>query len=161
MHLMPTFEMRMGEGAFGAGPGSRLDWENRWDLGVQARWNLTEFLGSKQRKRLADLKIQQAHLSYHDLRGKLTPRRPARPSKPTQRPGPDDPRRPPDPARRGSVPPERHAPAENIKGRSPSEVLLADPRAWSAARLSYLHAIRDFDKAQLRSSSSPAARTPE
>ena len=38
---------------------------------------------------------------------------------------------------------------ENIKGRSPSEVLLA-ARSLFAARISYLNSIRDYDKAQLR-----------
>jgi outer membrane protein TolC len=149
MHLLPTFELRMVEGAFGAGPGSRMDWENRWDLGVQARWNLTEFLGSGQRKRLADSKIEQAHLGYHDLRGKLTlgVREAAEAHKSGQE------------QMTLAARQIQHAEEtlrlsdmrlrENIKGRSPSEVLLAI-RALVGARISYLHAVRDFDKAQLR-----------
>src|SRR5262249_11280022 len=35
---LPTVCVNMVEGAFGAGPGARLDWDNRWDLGIQARW---------------------------------------------------------------------------------------------------------------------------
>src|SRR5207244_12389442 len=35
--LLPVFEVRMAEGAFGAGPGDSLTWDNRWDLGLQAR----------------------------------------------------------------------------------------------------------------------------
>ena len=31
---IPTMEVVVGEGAFGAGPGSRLDWDNRLDAGV-------------------------------------------------------------------------------------------------------------------------------
>ena len=38
---LPTFQARMDEGAFGAGPGDSMSWDNRWDLVVQARWNLT------------------------------------------------------------------------------------------------------------------------
>jgi outer membrane protein TolC len=149
MHLLPTFEVRMVEGAFGAGPGSRMDWENRWDLGVQARWNLTEFLGSGQRKRLADLKIEQAHLGYQDLRGKLTLG--VREAAEAHRSGQEQ--------MTLAARQIQHAEEalrlsdmrlrENIKGRTPSEVLLAI-RALVGARISYLHAVRDFDKAQLR-----------
>jgi outer membrane protein TolC len=149
MHLLPTFELRMVEGAFGAGPGSRMDWENRWDLGVQARWNLTEFLGSGQRKRLTDLKIEQAHLGYQDLRGKLTLG--VHEAAEAHRSGQEQ--------MTLAARQIQHAEdafrlsdmrlRENIKGRSPSEVLLAI-RALLGARISYLHAVRDFDKAQLR-----------
>ena len=45
---------------------------------------------------------------------------------------------------------------ENIKGRSPSEVLLA-VRNLFAARMSYLQALRDYDKAQPCGSSSWSA----
>lgn len=149
LHWLPTLEMRMGEGAFGAGPGGRMDWANRWDLGLQARWNLTELLTGRERKRLADLKIQQAHVSYHDLRGKLAlavhEAREAAHSNKDQF--------------AVAVRQIQHAEEaynlsdlrlrENIKGRSPSEVLLAI-RSLVGARLSYLNAIRDYDKAQFR-----------
>jgi outer membrane protein TolC len=69
---LPIFEVRMAEGGFGAGPGDRLDWANRWDLGLQARWNLTGLATRKDRRRVALAKIQQAQLTYDDLRGKLT-----------------------------------------------------------------------------------------
>jgi outer membrane protein TolC len=69
--LLPTFEMHMAEGGFGAGPGDRLDWDNRWDLVLQARWNLTPLVTAKDRQRAANAKMQQAHLAYQDLRGKL------------------------------------------------------------------------------------------
>lgn len=70
--LLPIVEFRMLEGGFGAGPGSRLDWANRWDLGVQARWNLTDLLRAPKLEAVADAQIQQAHLTYHDVRAKLT-----------------------------------------------------------------------------------------
>jgi outer membrane protein TolC len=69
---LPIFELRMAEGAFGAGPGDTMNWDNRWDLGVQARWNLTETVTVRDRQRVARAKIQQAQLAYQDLRGKLT-----------------------------------------------------------------------------------------
>ena len=149
LHWLPTLEMKMGEGAFGAGPGGHMDWANRWDLGMQMRWNLTELITARERKRLGDLKVQQAHLSYQDLRGKLTlavqeAHEAARSSKDQFA---------------VAVRQIQHAEEaynlsdlrlrENIKGRSPSEVLLAI-RSLVGARLSYLHAIRDYDKAQFR-----------
>jgi outer membrane protein TolC len=70
--LLPSFRVCLTEGAFGAGPGSRLDWDNRLDLGLQARWNLTEFVTAREKRRLAESGLRQAQLSYQDLRGKLT-----------------------------------------------------------------------------------------
>ena len=61
-------KLRLG---FGAGPGSRLDWDNRWDLTVQARWNLTNLVTAQERKRQAHHKVQQAHLSYQYLQSRL------------------------------------------------------------------------------------------
>ncbi len=69
---LPIVEMRMIEGAFGAGPGASTTWDNRWDMGLQMRWNLSEFLLAKEKRRLAQANLAQVHLTYQDLRGKLT-----------------------------------------------------------------------------------------
>jgi outer membrane protein TolC len=69
---MPVLEMRVLEGGFGAGPDATMDWANRFDLGLQARWNLTEFLTAKERSRLAMSRMQQVQLTYDDLKGRLT-----------------------------------------------------------------------------------------
>jgi outer membrane protein TolC len=69
--LLPTFQMNVFEGAFGAGPGDRLDWDNRLDVGLQARWNLTQLFTAREQLRLARSGLAQAQLSYADLRGKL------------------------------------------------------------------------------------------
>jgi outer membrane protein TolC len=69
--FMPVLEARVVEGAFGAGPGARLDWDNRLDIGLQARFNLTDLFTAGDQKRLADSRIQQVHLTYQDLRAKL------------------------------------------------------------------------------------------
>jgi hypothetical protein len=69
---LPVFEMRMLEGGFGAGPNDTMDWANRWDLGLQARWNLTDLLvTSKQKSQLAISSLNQAQLSHDDLQGQL------------------------------------------------------------------------------------------
>ncbi len=70
--FVPVLEMRMMEGGFGAGPNSTLNWDNRWDMGVQMHWNLTELLTAREKGQLAHSKLEQAELSYRDLRGKLT-----------------------------------------------------------------------------------------
>jgi hypothetical protein len=64
-------EVGMLEGAFGAGPGASTTWDNRWDLGVLARWDLTSLVTARDRKRAAESKVQQVHLTLQDLRGKL------------------------------------------------------------------------------------------
>jgi outer membrane protein TolC len=69
---MPIVGARMAEGAFGAGPGASSTWDNRWDLGLQARWNLTPFITRSDRLKAAQAKANQAHVAYQDLRGKLT-----------------------------------------------------------------------------------------
>src|SRR5262249_54874302 len=40
--LLPALEVRALEGGFGAGPGASLDWDNRFNLGVQFRWSLSD-----------------------------------------------------------------------------------------------------------------------
>jgi outer membrane protein TolC len=70
--FLPTIEVNMVEGAFGAGPGDDMRWDNRFDLGVHVRWNLTDLFTSSDRLRVADAQRQQAHLAYQDLRAKLT-----------------------------------------------------------------------------------------
>jgi outer membrane protein TolC len=68
---LPVFELHMAEGGFGTGPGDEQKWDNRWDLGLQARWNLTELLTRHERQRALQARTDQAHLAYEDLRGKL------------------------------------------------------------------------------------------
>ena len=68
---LPIFELRMAEGAFGAGPGDNMPFDNRWDMGLQARWNVTEVVTARDRRRVAQAKVQQAHLAFQDLQGKL------------------------------------------------------------------------------------------
>jgi outer membrane protein TolC len=70
--LLPVLEMRVLEGAFGAGPGSSSSWDNRFDLGLQARWNLSDLVTGSKAARVADSQIQQAHLTYQDVRAKLS-----------------------------------------------------------------------------------------
>jgi outer membrane protein TolC len=147
--FVPTLELTMAEGAFGAGPGSQLAWDNRWDLGLHVKWNLTEAVTARARRRLADAQIQQTRLGYQDLRAKLTlgvheAREACLSGKEQMRLGEQHMRLAEESYRLSNS-----RLKENIKGRSPSEVLMAI-RSLAGARLNYLHAIRDLDKAQLR-----------
>jgi outer membrane protein TolC len=147
--FVPALQVTALEGAFGAGPGSRTAWDNRFDLGMNLRWNLTDALTARERRRQADVKMLQAHLGYHDLRDRLTLG--VREAREAIQSGQDQLQ-----LARAQI---RHAEAafelsrsrfkESIKGRSPSEVLLA-LRALGGARLQYVQAVRDLDKAQLR-----------
>jgi outer membrane protein TolC len=147
---LPVFGVRMAEGLFGAGPGARSDWDNRWDLGLQARWNLTELVTVRDRQRVAQAKLNQLHLTYQDLRAKLTLG--VQEAQDTVLSGRDQLRQGEDQIRytreaaRQSQEQFKELPAER---QSPSRVLLA-LRGQLAAQLSYVNALRDYDKAQLR-----------
>jgi outer membrane protein TolC len=145
----PAVDLNMVEGAFGAGPGSRLDWDNRWDMGLRIRWNLSDAMTARERRQQADVKIRQAQISYQDARARLTlgvqEAREASLSGNEQVPLAQE---------RIAHAEKAHAQTasrwqEGVKGRSPSEVLLAI-RTMSAARLEYVQTVRDLDKAQLR-----------
>lgn len=70
--MLPTLEMRMAEGGFAAGPGGGMTSDNRYDLNLQARWNLNGLTMARDRQRVGQSKLEQVHLTYQDLRGKLT-----------------------------------------------------------------------------------------
>jgi outer membrane protein TolC len=72
LRFAPTVSLCVTEGAFGAGPDSSLDWDNRLDVGLTARWNLTEWATAREKKCQALSKQRQVELSLQDLRGKLT-----------------------------------------------------------------------------------------
>jgi outer membrane protein TolC len=146
---LPILEMCVTEGAFGAGPGDSLQWANRMDLGLQARWNLGEHATAQNRARIAHSKLRQAHLTYQELRAKLSS-------------GVQE-------ARESSLNGKeqigvtaeqvQHATEayrlsklrmkENVKGSSPAEVL-GTLQNLAAAQVSHLTAINTYDKAQLR-----------
>jgi outer membrane protein TolC len=72
LRFVPTFQVDMLEGAFGAGPGANTTWDNRMDMGMQMRWNLTEWIEARKKLRKAQSGMAQAQLTYQDLCGKLT-----------------------------------------------------------------------------------------
>jgi outer membrane protein TolC len=146
--FLPTVDVRAGEGVFGAGPGSSSTWDNRFDLALQARWNLTPLLTARERKEVARAKMQQAHLSMQDLRAKLTLG--VQEAHESVQSGSEQlamvERQI---AEAASVYERSQFRLENVKGAAPSEVLAAIG-LLGRARLNYLEAVRDLDKAQLR-----------
>jgi outer membrane protein TolC len=70
--FMPNFQVNAIEGPFLAGGGGALSATNRFDLGLQAKWNLLDWVTARERLRLAESKLYQAQLNYRDLQGKLT-----------------------------------------------------------------------------------------
>jgi outer membrane protein TolC len=145
---LPVFELKMAEGAFGAGPGDSMTWDNRWDLGLQMRWNLTEFVTARERKRVAQSKIQQAQLTYQDLRGKLTAG--VQEAREASLSGLDQVTFSRTQIEHAQKAYERSDyRLRNVKGASYSEVMLAI-QALGGAQVNYLNATRDYDKAQLR-----------
>ncbi len=147
--LLPTVELRMTEGGFGAGPHANLTWDNRFDAALQVRWNISDLLTTHERSRIADAQRQQAHYAYDDLLAKLTAGvREAHESilsgngqvalGQTQIGHARE-------ARRLS----KQRLEEGIQGSSTSEVLLS-LQSLGRAQLDYLSALRDYDKAQVR-----------
>ena len=148
-HIFPVLEMSVGEGLFGAGPGSRLGFDNRLDMGFSARWNLTNLHLKREQDRVRQSQVQQVQLAFEDLKAKLVlgVRETFESLKSNE-----------EQIGFALTNMERAEQnyqlsearfRQNIKGASPSEVLLAI-RTMNAAKLSYLNAIRDYDKAQIR-----------
>lgn len=147
--LIPEFKFGVLEGGFGTGPGDEMTWDNRFDVGLQARWNLTNLLTRRPRQQALESKAQQAQFAYQDLRGKLTA-------------GVEEARgailagREQIPLAQEQVAYARRAYEKSVErlhtagtGGSPSEVLLS-VEALGRAQMGYLTATNAFDKGQLR-----------
>jgi outer membrane protein TolC len=147
--FMPSFHVTAVEGVFMAGPGGTLDTDNRLDLGLEARWNLTQWVTAREQRQLARSKLAQAHISFEDLQAKLAlgvqEAREAILEGQKQV------------ASAGEM--VKHASemyrltnlrlTENAPGSSTSEVLQAI-RGLESAHAIYLQSIRDYNKAQIR-----------
>lgn len=147
--LLPVFEVRMAEGAFGAGPGANLTWDNRYDLGLQARWNLNQFIGVCERRRVTQAQLEQLHFSHDDLRRKLTAGvQESRAAVLNGRQLISLAKEQIQHARQAyDLSNERLK--KTIQGSSPSEVLLS-MQSLALAQLNYLNSVREYDKDQLR-----------
>jgi outer membrane protein TolC len=146
---LPVLEMRMIEGGFGTGPGDSMTWDNRWDLGLQARWNLMEWVTAHDRQRVLEAKTEQAHLAFQDLRGKLTAGvKEAREAIVGGQEQIHLAQEQVNEARRVHDLSEKRV-QNLVQGSSYSEVLLSLVSV-AGAQASYLNAVRDYDQAQIR-----------
>lgn len=146
---MPVFEVKMLEGAFGAGPGDDMTWDNRWDLGLQARWNLTDLLSGKEKLRAAQSRLHQVELTYQDLKNKLAMGvQEAQDSITSGREQITLAEKQVELAREAYRISWQRVRA-NVQNATASEVLQAI-RGVEAAQLNKLQVVREFDKAQLR-----------
>jgi outer membrane protein TolC len=147
--FMPIVEMRALEGAFGAGPGGSMSFDNRLDVGVQARWNLTDLFTAKDQQRVADSRIQQVHLTYQDVRAKLTAG--VEEAQQASQSGREELRLAGDAVKHADKGYElsNRRLKDNVPGSSTAEVM-GYVRGVQSAYLNYLGVVSDFDKAQLR-----------
>jgi outer membrane protein TolC len=147
--LLPIVTAQALEGGFGAGPNGDLTFTNRFDLGVAARWNVSELLTADARKRIAHAALAQAQFSYADLRGKLTLG--VQEARESILSGREQLRLATDQIDQAKCALELSELRlrEGIAGSSFIEVLQAQ-RLVAVARANYVAVLRDFDKAQLR-----------
>ncbi len=146
--FMPSFELHLIEGGFGAGPGANLTWDNRFDAALQVRWSLTELMTRCERQRISDAQRQQAHLAYEELRSKLSAAvREAHETVLGNRGEIDDSRKQIREAEEA-----RKISKERLEQRlaNASKDVFDSLKALGEARLNYLSAVRDYDKAQVR-----------
>lgn len=147
--FLPVFTAQALEGGFWAGRNDQLDPANRFDLGVQARWSLTDLLTADVRKRIGASQQVQAQLTYCDLRGKLTLG--VHEAREAILAGRDQLRHADSQVQQSKNALELSEVRlrEAIPGSTFSEVLLAH-RALAAAKANHLIILREYDKAQLR-----------
>jgi outer membrane protein TolC len=146
---LPVVTAQALEGSFGAGPNGSMTFTNRFDFGVQARWNVTELLTADAQRRIGNSALAQAHLTYADLKGKLTLA--VQEARESALSGREQMRLAEEQIKQARTALELSdvRQREGIQGSSFSEVLLAQ-RAVAAARANYLGVMREYDKAQLR-----------
>jgi outer membrane protein TolC len=147
--FLPVVEMCMNEGGWGTGPNSSLQWDNRWDLGLHAYWNLTDLVTARDKLKLAQSRLQQAEIGYRDLQGKLTmgvqeAQSSIQANKQLISEGTDQIKH-----ATKSYDLNNQRLKQRVEGSSTTEVL-ASIRVLDAANLASLAAIRAYDKAQVR-----------
>jgi outer membrane protein TolC len=147
--FLPVLTAQALEGGFGAGPNGDLTFAHRFDLGVQARWNVTELCTADAQRRVGSSLLAQAQLTYADLRGKLALG--VQEARETILSGRELMRLAAEQVRQAKSALELSElrVREGIPGSSFSEVLLAQ-RAVAAAQANSLGVLRDYDRAQLR-----------
>jgi len=147
--FIPVMQLNVAEGGFGAGPGGSSFWANRFDMALQARWNVTEWTTANEQRRLANSRSQQAQLGYQELRNRLAMGVQEGLSTSVSRR--EEFKLGESQIRYSEKLYElsRYRFEQNVKGATPSEVLSAI-RTLAEAQYKYLDVIREHNQAQLR-----------
>jgi outer membrane protein TolC len=147
--FLPVMTAQALEGGFGAGPNGGLTFANRFDVAVQARWSLTDLFNADAQRRIGNSVVNQAHLTYADLKGKLTLA--VQEARESIVSGREQLRHAEEQINKAQTAYELSDVRlrEGIQGSSFSEVLQSR-RGVAAARANYLSVLRDYDKAELR-----------
>jgi outer membrane protein TolC len=147
--FLPTVQVSLVEGAFAAGPGGTLGLDNRFDLCLSVKWNLTEYLTSRERLRLAQSKLCQAELSAQELKNKLALA--VREARDTITASREQFRLAAEQVRSGAelYRLTRMALLENLAGTKITDVL-ASVRALQQAHLAHIQTVQNHNKAQVR-----------
>jgi outer membrane protein TolC len=146
--FVPVVQVQMAEGLFGAGPGATASFDNRWDLALQVRWNLTDLLTAETKKRVASSQYCQVNLTYKELRARLALE--VQEARESILSGADELR-----LSEAQIEQARklreltQLRLDQLAGGDFNEVLQS-ARGIAEARRNYLQLIRDYNKAQLR-----------
>ncbi len=136
--FLPEFNLQAGEGLFGAGQGATMNFANRLDMGVQARWNLSSVFSAEHKRQVANSQVVQAQWTYQELRQKLTLGvQEARNTIVTSG------------GKKVVALNEKRLEFADKTGATYSQVVQSH-RAVSQAQLGYIELLREFDKAELR-----------
>jgi outer membrane protein TolC len=145
----PQVDMQVGEGLFGAGVLGGMGYDNRFDLAVQARWNLTELLHGQRKRQVAMAQMNQVAWTQAELRARLTMG--VQESRATILSSSSNFELAEDQIRQAKKMLES---VQTLQKKTPdnvtySQVLLAH-QAVARAQLNYVELLQEFDKAELR-----------
>ncbi|HLW67772.1 MAG TPA: TolC family protein [Gemmataceae bacterium] len=145
----PQVDLQVGEGLFGAGVLGGMGYDNRFDLAVQARWNLTELLHGQRKRQVAMDQMNQVAWTQQELRARLTMG--VQESRATILSSSSNFNLAEDQIRKAKEMLERVIKLHKITPLEVpySQVLLAH-QAVAKAQLNYVELLQDFDKAELR-----------
>jgi outer membrane protein TolC len=145
----PQVDVQVGEGLFGAGVLGGMGYDNRFDLAVQARWNLTELLHGQRKRQVAMDQMNQVAWTQQELRARLTmgvqESRTTILSSSSQFTLAEDQIR----DAKTMLESVKVLKLKQAEGITYSQIMLAE-QAVAKAQLNYVELLQEFDKAELR-----------
>jgi outer membrane protein TolC len=70
-NLLPTVEVCVWEGMIAAGPGLSTSVDNRLDVCLHVKWNLTELMQAEDKRAIARSKLEQTRWTLQDVKNRL------------------------------------------------------------------------------------------